>query len=82
MNKPVNLEKIKNIIAASAALDKKELTGKSIIEEIGIDSLDVIELIMAIEEEFNITIPDEDVENLKSVKEVCDYVNKKILQPV
>jgi len=82
LNKPVNLEKIKNIIAASAALDKKELTGKSIIEEIGIDSLDVIELIMAIEEEFNITIPDEDVENLKSVKEVCDYVNKKILQPV
>lgn len=48
------------------------------VEDLGADSLDTVELVMALEEEFGIEIPDEDAEKAKTVKDVIDYINKKI----
>ncbi len=47
-----------------------------LVEDLGADSLDVVEMIMAFEDEFGISLPDEDVENMKTVKDVIDYISK------
>lgn len=47
-----------------------------LVEDLGADSLDVVEMIMAFEDEFGISLPDEDVENMKTVKDVVDYISK------
>ena len=49
----------------------------SFLEDLGADSLDIVELIMALEEEFDIEIPDEDTEGLRTVQDVCNYLEKK-----
>lgn len=49
-------------------------------EDLGADSLDTVELIMELEEEFDIEIPDEDAEKAKTVKDVIDYITKKLIQ--
>ena len=51
-------------------------TDLSLIDDIGADSLDVVEIVMQIEEEFDIEIPDEEVEKLTTVQEIIDYVEK------
>ena len=69
--------KIKRIIAEELGFKENEVTeDKSIISNLGADSLDVVELTMAIEENFGIEIPDEDVEKLETVKDIIDYVAK------
>ena len=47
-----------------------------LVEDLGADSLDIVEMIMAFEDEFGISLPDEDVENMKTVKDVIDYISK------
>lgn len=54
-----------------------EVSRSSTWEQLGVDSLDVAECLMEIEEKFNVTIPDTDANNMKSVGEVIDYVDKK-----
>lgn len=76
----MTIEKVKEIISKQLSVDIKKLTEKTnIAEELGADSLDVVEILMALEEEFNISIPDEEIPNIKTIKNLADYIdaNKK-----
>ncbi len=67
--------RVKELIAEELALDEEEVTAEaSFIEDLGADSLDVVELVMAIEEEFDIEIPDEDAEQIGTVQDAVDYL--------
>lgn len=71
--------RIKKIIATQLGVKEKEiLNDNSFLEDLGADSLDLIELIMKLEEEFNIEILDEDAEYFNTVKNVIDYINKTL----
>ena len=73
-----NEDKVKKIIAEQLAMDVDEVSAISLIgDDLGADSLDVIELIVQFEEEFYIEIPDEDVEKIKTVKDAIDYINAR-----
>ncbi|MGO1367885.1 MAG: acyl carrier protein [Senegalia sp. (in: firmicutes)] len=70
------LEKLKDIIAEQLDVEKEEIKMESSFQEdLDADSLDVVELIMAIEEEFDIEIPDEDAEKITKVKNAVEYIN-------
>ncbi|WBW99752.1 acyl carrier protein [Oceanirhabdus sp. W0125-5] len=72
-------EKIKGIIADRLGIDESEIKLESnFVDDLGADSLDVVELVMALEEEFEIEIPDEDAEKVGSVNDVVKYVSSKI----
>ena len=71
-------EKVKNIVADKLSLDADEITiESSFVDDLGADSLDIVELIMALEDEFEIEIPDEDAEKLSTVKDVQTYLISK-----
>ncbi len=71
-------EKIKSIIAEQLGVKPEEVTpGASFVDDLGADSLDTVELIMALEEEFNIEIPDEDAEKMKTVGDAIKYIEEK-----
>ncbi|MFT5170111.1 MAG: acyl carrier protein [Candidatus Omnitrophota bacterium] len=71
-------EKIKSIIAEQLGVKIEEVTPEaSFIDDLGADSLDTVELIMALEEEFNVEIPDEDAEKMTTVGDAIKYVNEK-----
>jgi acyl carrier protein len=68
-------EKVKNIIVEQLGVDQDEVKGESsFVDDLGADSLDVVELVMALEEAFGLEIGDEDAEKLTTVKKVVDYV--------
>jgi acyl carrier protein len=68
-------ERIKSIIVEQLGVNAEEVTSDaSFIEDLGADSLDIVELIMALEEEYDIEIPDEDAEKIQTVKDVTAYV--------
>ncbi len=67
--------KVKKIIAEQLGVEEEEVTPEaSFIDDLGADSLDTVELIMAFEEEFGIEIPDEDAEKITRVKEAVEYI--------
>ena len=69
-------DKVKKIIAEKLAVDLEEVVPEAaFVDDLGADSLDLVELIMSMEEEFDIEISDEDAEELLSVKDAIDYVN-------
>ncbi|SFE31063.1 acyl carrier protein [Thermoanaerobacter thermohydrosulfuricus] len=69
-------EKVRDIIAEQLGIDPEEITMESsFIDDLGADSLDIVELIMALEEEFDIEIPDEDAEKIKTVGDVLEYLS-------
>lgn len=71
------LEKIKEIIAESLGIDISTLTEEtSFKEDLGADSLDLFEMVMALEEAFNVEIPSEDLESIKTIKDVKEYIEK------
>ncbi len=71
--------KIKRIISDQLGISEEEIQGESnFVEDLGADSLDIVELIMAMEEEFEMEIPDEDAEKLLTVQDVIEYVNKRV----
>jgi acyl carrier protein len=71
--------KIKQIIAEKLGVSEDKITPQSsFIDDLGADSLDQVELIMAFEDEFDVEIPDEDAEKLKSVKDAVEYLNSKL----
>ena len=71
-------ERVKNIIVDQLGVDEKAVKGSAtFIEDLGADSLDIVELVMAMEEEFGMEIPDEDAEKIKTVKDVTDYIESK-----
>jgi acyl carrier protein len=69
-------EKVKSIIAEQLSVDEEEVTNDaSFVDDLGADSLDVVELVMAFEEEFGIEIPDDDAEKITKVKDAIDYID-------
>jgi acyl carrier protein len=71
-------EKVKEIIAKQLGVNAAEVTPEaSFVEDLGADSLDTVELVMAFEETFNIEIPDEDAEKITKVKDAIEYIKKK-----
>jgi len=74
-----NLEKVQEIVAEKLGVEKSKITPEaSFIEDLGADSLDTVELIMKMEEEFGIEIPDEEAEKLKTVGNVVKYLDAKV----
>jgi acyl carrier protein len=68
-------EKLKQIIVEQLGVDEAEVTpSASFVDDLGADSLDIVELVMAFEEAFEIEIPDEDAEKIKTVKDAADYI--------
>jgi acyl carrier protein len=68
--------KVKGIIAEQLGVAEDEIKiTSSFIEDLGADSLDIVELVMAMEEEFEVEIPDEEAENIKTVQDAVNYVN-------
>ncbi|MBP5511727.1 MAG: acyl carrier protein [Kiritimatiellae bacterium] len=71
-------DRVKEIIVEQLGVNAEQVTPEaSFIDDLGADSLDTVELIMAFEEEFGAEIPDEDAEKLKSVGDVLDYLKAK-----
>ena len=71
-------DKVKSIVAEQLGVKLEEVTADaSFIDDLGADSLDTVELIMALEEEFNIEIPDEDAEKMIKVSDVLKYIQEK-----
>ena len=70
--------KVKDIIVEQLGVDPEKVKPEaSFIDDLGADSLDIVELVMAMEEEFDLEIPDEDAEKLKTVQDVASYLEKK-----
>jgi len=71
--------KVKEIIVEQLGVDEAQVTAEaSFIDDLGADSLDTVELVMAFEEKFDIEIPDEDAEKMRSVGEAVEYLTKKL----
>ena len=71
-------EKVKDIIVEQLGVNPEQVTpAASFIEDLGADSLDTVELVMAFEEEFGVEVPDEDAEKLQSVGDVVKYIEEK-----
>jgi acyl carrier protein len=72
-------EKIKQIVSEQLGVDEGEVTPTaSFVDDLGADSLDTVELVMAFEEAFEIEIPDEDAEKIRTVQDAIAYVTKKL----
>ena len=70
-------QKVKQIIVEQLGVDENQVDNSaSFVDDLGADSLDIVELVMALEEEFGIEIPDEDAEKITRVKEAVDYIEK------
>jgi len=71
----VDMDKVKEIVAEQLGVDVEEVTAEaSFIDDLGADSLDTVELVMALEEEFGIEIPDEDAKKISTVKDAIAYI--------
>ena len=69
-------ERVKQIIVEQLGVEESEVTpNASFVDDLGADSLDTVELVMAFEEAFEIEIPDEDAEKIRTVKDATDYIN-------
>ena len=69
-------DKVKAIVVEQLGVDESEVAiDSTFIDDLGADSLDIVELIMAFEEEFNIEIPDDIAEKIKTVKDTVDYID-------
>jgi len=73
----MTFEKIRAIIVDQLGVDESEVTLESTFDELGVDSLGIFEIIMALEEEFEIEIPNEDAENMKTIGDAVNYVDSK-----
>ena len=73
------LEKIKEILARSLDVDIETLSADTkIAEDLGADSLDIVEMLMDIEAEFDVEIPDEDIESIKTIGDAAEYIRNKM----
>jgi acyl carrier protein len=72
-------QRVKNIVIEQLGVKEDEVTlGASFVDDLGADSLDTVELVMALEEEFECEIPDEEAEKITSVQQAIDYVSANI----
>ena len=73
------LTKVQGIVSEQLSVDSAEVKPEAnFANDLGADSLDTVELVMALEEEFDIEIPDEDAEKITTVQEAVDYINNKV----
>lgn len=70
--------KVKALISEQLDIDEEQITMETTFEDIDADSLDVVELVMALEEEFDLEIADEEVENIQTVGDVVGYIEKHL----
>ena len=69
------LEKVKKILSEQFSVEEASITANTnIAEDLGADSLDVVDILMSIEDEFEIEVPDEEIENIRTVGELVDYI--------
>ena len=72
-------ERVKQIVVEQLGVKEEEVSGdSSFVDDLGADSLDTVELVMALEEEFSCEIPDEEAEKITTVQQAVDYVNAHI----
>lgn len=72
------LDKIREIVVEQLGVEPEQVVpSANFVDDLGADSLDNVELIMAFEEEFDVEIPDTDAENIKTVQDVIDYIESK-----
>jgi acyl carrier protein len=72
-------ERVKKIVAEQLGLDKERIThDASFVDDLGADSLDTVELVMAFEEEFNIEIPDEAAEKIITIQDALNYIKEHV----
>lgn len=71
-------DRVKKIIAEQLSIDEDKIVSEaSFVSDLGADSLDVVELIMALEEQFELEIPDEDAQKLQTVKDAIEFINQR-----
>ncbi len=76
-NKEQVFDKVKGIIVDQLGVDEEEVTAEaSFIDDLGADSLDIVELIMALEEEFGLEIPDDEAEKIATVNDAVEYIRE------
>ncbi len=72
-------QKVKDIIVEELGVERDKVTDDaSFMEDLGADSLDTVELVMAFEKEFDVDIPDEDAEKIRTVGDALDYLHEKV----
>ncbi|MBE6871300.1 MAG: acyl carrier protein [Ruminococcaceae bacterium] len=71
-------EKLTAIVAEQFSVDESEITENTTFEDLGADSLDVVELIMAVEEEFDVQVADEDAEGIETIGDVVNFLRDKV----
>ena len=72
-------ERVKNLVVTQLGVDADKVTkDSSFIDDLGADSLDTVELVMAFEEEFDLEIPDEDAQKMRTVSDAIDYLKDKV----
>lgn len=72
-------EKVKALLAEQLELDENEIQlDSSFVEDLGADSLDVVEMLMILEEEFDVTVPDEEAEKFRTVRDVVDFLKESL----
>ena len=73
------LEKVKSILAEQFDVEEDKITADTDLQEdLGADSLDVVDLLMSIEDEFEVEVPDEEIENLKTIGDVVEYIQNNM----
>lgn len=71
-------ERVKKVITSQLGIGEEEVLKDTSFEDLGIDSLEIFEIVMALEDEFDIEIPNEDVEDIKTVGAIVNYINSKV----
>lgn len=72
-------EKVKSVIVDQLGIDEAEVTMEAnFTDDLGVDSLEIFEIVMSLEEAFEIEIPNEDIENIKDVKGIVKYIEAKV----
>jgi acyl carrier protein len=72
------IQRVLKVIAASKRIPLQTVTIESDFQQLGIDSMDAVEILFALENEFDITIPDDDVRNVRSIRQMCEGVEKLV----
>ena len=72
-------EKVKSIVAAQLRMEPEEIADDaSLVEDLGADSLDLVDIIMVFESEFNTTLPEEDFSDLRTIKDLAEYISTRV----
>ncbi|MCL5773252.1 MAG: acyl carrier protein [Firmicutes bacterium] len=73
------LDRVKKIVVEQLGVDEEQVTSNaSFTDDLGADSLDIVELVMALEQEFNLEIPDEDAEKISNIQDAVQYIQEHI----